>query len=108
MIKRWFPMVLMAACAVAQAQAVREAPPSGQFCRGKDRVEYAIGKDEVTLLHGQNEYRGPTAYSWFGKNKPPKGFVVAFLIGAGKEALLYEDRLEWRNQTWKPCPAPKN
>lgn len=86
---------------------MREAPPSGQFCRGKDRAEYRISEGDVTLIHGQQEYRGPTAYSWFGKNKPPKGFIVAFLIGSpGTEALLYEDRLEWRNQTWKRCPAP--
>ena len=108
-MKRWLPFLLMGICAVVQAQTVREALPTGSYCRGKDRVEYTLTAGDVELKHGKKTYSGPTAYSWFGKEKPPKGFIVAFLIGApGKEALLFEDRLEWRNQVWKPCPAPKN
>ncbi len=96
-------LLSMAAC----AQTLREAPPQGRYCLGDERVEYRIVDGDVVFKHNDREYRGPTAYSWFGREQPPKGFVIALLIdGPGKEALLFEDRLEWNGRTWKPCPAP--
>jgi len=108
-MKQWLPFLLMGVCAVASAQDLREAPPSGQFCRGKDRVEYTITAGDVELKHGKKTYAGPTAYSYFGREKPPKGFVVGFVLGQpGDDALLFDDRLQWHGKPWKPCPAPKN
>jgi hypothetical protein len=106
MMKHWLPLLLSGVAAVAQAQDLREAPPSGQFCRGKERVEYTITAGDVELKHGKKTYSGPTAYSYFGREKPPKGFVVGFVLGQpGDDALLFDDRLQWHGNAWKPCPA---
>ncbi len=99
-------VLLLGLSAAAGAQTVREVPPQGHYCLGNERVDYRIAGGDVVFRHGNKEYRGPTAYSWFGREQPPKGFVIALLVGGpGKEALLFDDRLEWNGRTWKPCPA---
>ena len=106
MMKHWLPLLLSGVAAVAQAQDLREAPQSGQFCRGKDRVEYTINGGDVVLKHGSKTQSGPTAYSYFGREQPPKGFIIAFLAGKpGDEALLFDTHLQWRGHSWKPCPV---
>jgi hypothetical protein len=105
-IKSALLIMLLCLSSTVRADGVREAPPSGSFCQGNERAEYRIVKGDVVLMHGKKEYRGPTAYSYFMRQQPPKGFVVALLVGKpGEEALLFEDRLEWRGHAWKPCPA---
>ncbi len=77
------------------ASACAQAPPRGSYCSGSERVEYRIAKGDVVFTHGKQEYRGPTSYSRFGRQQPPKGFVIALLIGGpDMEALLFKDRLE--------------
>jgi len=102
--------VLLAGCLLAlspllHSQTLRIAPASGKYCIGAERVEYRITDGNVLLRHGGREYRGLTAYSYFGRQPVPAGFVTAFLLNpAGNDALLFTDRLEWRGQPWRPCP----
>lgn len=91
--------------ATAVAQTLRVAPAQGSYCSGSERVEYSISGGDVLLRHGKREYRGLTAYSYFGRQPVPAGFVTAFLlIPAGNDALLFGDRLEWRGKPWRHCP----
>jgi len=80
------------------SQALAETPKGGVYCGGtvKDEIGYQIlsnPADEwnaVVTVNGR-ETRAMTAYSYFGKSRPPQGFVVALLGEDQSDYLVFDD-----------------
>ena len=76
-----------------------EAPEGIVYCGGgaiKRQIEYLILDDAQdkwnarVTVNGET-LRAMTAYSYFGNNKPPSGFVVALLGEDRSEFLVFKD-----------------
>jgi hypothetical protein len=108
---------LRAACGprTGSAPARVEAPEGVVYCGGgaiKRQIEFRIFKEpkdqwdaEITINGETN--RAMTAYSYFGKSKPPRGFVVALLGEDRSEFLVFKDGdddwLEFGDHTYRKC-----
>ena len=108
---------LRAACG-GQAGAGKtpaEVPEGIVYCGGggiKRRIEYVILRNPVdqwdarVTVNGET-IRAMTAYSYFGKEAPPRGFVVALLGESRAEFLVFrdgnEDWLEFGDYTYRKC-----
>jgi hypothetical protein len=92
-----------------------EAPEGVVYCGGgaiKRQIEYRILEqpedkwDARVTINGET-MRAMTAYSYFGKSKPPRGFVVALLGEDRSELLVFkdgdEDWLEFGDYTYRKC-----
>jgi hypothetical protein len=100
----------------AQSAPVRvEAPEGVVYCGGgaiKRQIEYSILEkpadqwDAQVTINGET-IRAMTAYSYFGKSKPPRGFVVALLGEDRSEFLVFkdgdEDWLEFGDYSYRKC-----
>ena len=97
------------------APARVEAPEGVVYCGGggiKRRIEFTILKnptdqwDARVTINGET-MRAMTAYSYFGKSEPPRGFVVALLGEDRAEFLVFkdgdEDWLEFGDYTYRKC-----
>jgi hypothetical protein len=108
---------LRAACGPrsASAPARIEAPEGVVYCGGgaiKRQIEYRILEqpadkwDARVTVNGET-LRAMTAYSFFGKSQPPRGFVVALLGEDRSEFLVFkdgdEDWLEYGDYTYRKC-----
>ncbi len=108
---------LRAACGPqsASAPARIEAPEGVVYCGGgavKRQIEYSILEqpadkwDARVTVNGET-LRAMTAYSFFGKSKAPRGFVVALLGEDRSEFLVFkdgdEDWLEFGDYTYRKC-----
>jgi hypothetical protein len=108
---------LRAACGPqsASAPARNEAPEGVVYCGGgvvKRQIEYSILEhpadkwDARVTVNGET-LRAMTAYSYFGKSEPPRGFVVALLGEDRSEFLVFkdgdEDWLEFGDYTYRTC-----
>lgn len=93
-----------------------QAAPSGVvYCGGgqiKRQIEYVILENpqdqwDVRVTINGATMNAMTAYSFFGKAKPPKGFVVALLGEDRSEMLVFrdgnEDWLEFGDYTYRKC-----
>ncbi len=79
---------------------------------GKQRIEYHTPEqpdgewDAVVTVNG-TDIRAMTAYSYFGKTQPPRGFVVALLGEDHSEYLVFEDDgqrwLEFGDSRYDAC-----
>jgi hypothetical protein len=94
-----------------------EAPEGVVYCGGgviKRQIEYAILENAAdkwnarVTVNGET-HKAMTSYSYFGKAKPPRGFVVALLgesPGSG-EFLIFRDGnqnwLEYGDYQYKQC-----
>jgi hypothetical protein len=92
---------LRAACGArtGNTPAQVEAPEGVVYCGGgavKRQIEYSILEkpedkwDARVTVNGET-VRAMTAYSYFGKSKPPRGFVVALLGEDRSEFLVFRD-----------------
>jgi hypothetical protein len=92
-----------------------EAPEGVVYCGGgavKRQIEYTILEepedkwDARVTINGETT-RAMTAYSYFGKSQPPRGFVVALLGEDRSELLIFkdggEDWLEFGDYTYRKC-----
>jgi hypothetical protein len=92
-----------------------EAPEGVVYCGGgsiKRQIEYRILErpedkwDARVTINGKT-MRAMTTYSYFGKSKPPRGFVVALLGEDRSELLVFkdgdEDWLEFGDYTYRKC-----
>jgi hypothetical protein len=108
---------LRAACGArtGSTPAQVEAPEGVVYCGGgavKRQIEYSILEkpedkwDARVTVNGET-MRAMTAYSYFGKSKPPRGFVVALLGEDRSEFLVFrdgdEDWLEFGDYTYRKC-----
>jgi hypothetical protein len=108
---------LRAACGPqsASAPARIEAPEGVVYCGGgavKRQIEYRILEqpadkwDARVTVNGETR-RAMTAHSFFGKSKPPRGFVVALLGEDRSEFLVFKDGdqdwLEFGDYTYRKC-----
>jgi hypothetical protein len=108
---------LRAACGTQAAggAASMEAPEGVIYCGGgaiKRQIESAILDkpqdqwDARVTINGET-LRAMTAYSYFGKSEPPRGFVVALLGEDRSELLVFkdgdEDWLEFGDYTYRKC-----
>ena len=108
---------LRAACGAqtASAPAPVEAPEGVAYCGGgavKRQIEYRILENPEdkwgarVTVNGET-MRAMTAYSYFGKSEPPRGFVVALLSEDRSEFLVFrdgdEDWLEFGDYTYRKC-----
>jgi hypothetical protein len=100
---------------VASTPPPVEAPEGVVYCGGgavKRQIEYRILEkpedkwDARVTINGE-AIRAMTAYSYFGKSKPPRGFVVALLGEDRSEFLVFrlgdEDWLEFGDYTYRKC-----
>jgi hypothetical protein len=108
---------LRAACGSqgARASASIEAPEGVVYCGGgaiERQIEYRIldqpeDKWDARVTVNGETMRAMTAYSYFGKSKPPRGFVVALLGEDRSEFLVFkdggEDWLEFGDYTYRKC-----
>jgi hypothetical protein len=108
---------LRAACGSqgARASASVEAPEGVVYCGGgavKRQIEYRIldkpeDKWDARVTVNGETMRAMTAYSYFGKSKPPSGFVVALLGEDRSEFLVFrdgdEDWLEYGDYRYGKC-----
>ena len=92
-----------------------EAPEGVVYCGGgaiKRQIEYLILDDPQdewnarVTVNGET-LRAMTAYSYFGNNKPPSGFVVALLGEDRSEFLVFkeggDDWLEFGDYRYDQC-----
>ena len=92
-----------------------EAPEGVVYCGGgaiKRQIEYRILEqpadkwDARVTVNGET-LRAMTAYSFFGKSEPPRGFVVALLGEDRSEFLVFKDGsddwLEYGDYTYRKC-----
>ena len=92
-----------------------EAPEGVVYCGGgaiKRQIEYSILEkpadkwDARVTVKGET-LRAMTAYSFFGKSEPPRGFVVALLGEDRSEFLVFKDGsddwLEYGDYTYRKC-----
>ena len=108
---------LRAACGPRSGSAPvgGEAPAGVVYCGGgaiKRQIEYRILEkpgdqwDARVTINGET-IRAMTAYSYFGRSKPPQGFVVALLGEDRSELLVFrdgdEDWLEFGDYTYRRC-----
>ena len=113
---------LRAACGAARGtvakpsvKASTEAPEGLVYCGGggiKRQIEYSILRnpadkwDARVTVNGKT-IRAMTAYSYFGNEAPPRGFVVALLGEDRSEFLVFrdgkEDWLEFGDYTYRKC-----
>ena len=108
---------LRAACdaRTGSAAARIEAPEGVVYCGGgaiKRQIEFTILEqptdqwDARVTVNGET-MRAMTAYSYFGKSKPPRGFVVALLGEDRSEFLVFRDGdehwLELGDYTYRQC-----
>jgi hypothetical protein len=108
---------LRAACGPRAGSApVRvEAPEGVVYCGGgaiKRQIEFVILEkptdqwDARVTINGET-MRAMTAYSYFGKSEPPRGFVVSLLGEDRSEFLVFkdgdEDWLEFGDYTYRKC-----
>jgi hypothetical protein len=108
---------LRAACSsrTGSAPAPVEAPEGVVYCGGgavKRQIEYRILEkpedkwDARVTVNGET-MRAMTAYSYFGKSKPPQGFLLALLGEDRSEFLVFkdgdEDWLEFGDYTYRKC-----
>ena len=96
-------------------KAPAEAPQGVVYCGGgavKRQVEYLIvgnpaDKWDARVTVNGETIRAMTAYSYFGKAAPPRGFVVALLGEDKSEFLVFrdgnEDWLEFGDHTYRKC-----
>ena len=105
-------------CSIFSGRFVRvSAQPSKgvAYCgeaAGKQRIEYHTPEqpdgewDAVVTVNG-TDIRAVTAYSYFGKTQPPRGFVVALLGEDHSEYLVFEDAgrrwLEFGDSRYDEC-----
>lgn len=98
-----------------QTAAFADTPKSIVYCGGdavKRVIDYRIleqPSDEwnaIVTVNGE-ETRAMTAYSYFGKTQPPRGFVVALLGEDRSELLVFEDNgnhwLEFGDYRYDAC-----
>lgn len=108
---------LRTACgpSAVSAPARIEAPEGVVYCGGggiKRQIEFTILEkpeekwDARVTVNGET-LRAMTAYSYFGKSEPPRGFVVALLREDRAEFLVFkdgdEDWLEFGDYTYRKC-----
>jgi hypothetical protein len=108
---------LRAACGARTGSAPTpvEATEGMAYCGGgavKRQIEYRILEnpedkwDARVTVNGET-MRAMTAYSYFGKSEPPRGFVVALLGEDRSEFLVFrdgdEDWLEFGDYTYRKC-----
>ena len=107
---------LRAACAEEPAAATSPEVPEGVvYCGGgavERQIEYTILDNPAdqwnarVTVNGQT-LRAMTAFSYFGKSAPPRGFVVALLGEDRSEFLVFrngsEDWLEFGDYTYRKC-----
>lgn len=91
------------------------APSGVVYCGGgqiKRQIEYVILENpqdqwDVRVTINGATMNAMTAYSFFSKAKPPKGFVVALLGEDRSEMLVFrdgnEDWLEFGDYTYRKC-----
>jgi len=108
---------LRAACGpkAENAPARVEAPEGVVYCGGgavKRQVEYSILENpedewDARVTVNREAMRAMTAYSFFGKSEPPRGFVVALLGEDRSEFLVFrdgdEDWMEFGDYTYRKC-----
>jgi hypothetical protein len=90
------------------------APEGGVYCGGgkvKRQIEFATketkGKwNAVVTINGKSQ-PAMTAYSYFGKQVPPKAFAFALLLKDRGELLIFKDGskdwLEYGDYTYRKC-----
>jgi hypothetical protein len=108
---------LRAACGsrAGSAPARVEVPEGVVYCGGggiERQIEFRILEkpedqwDARVTVNGET-MRAMTAYSFFGKTRPPRGFVVALLGEDRSEFLVFrdgdEDWLEYGDYTYREC-----
>ena len=108
---------LRAACGARAASATppAEAPEGVVYCGGgaiKRQIEYVILRSPTgqwnarVTVNGQTT-RAMTSYSYFGKEVPPRGFVVALLGEDRSEFLVVrdgqDDWIEFGDYTYRKC-----
>ena len=114
-MKRIFlAFALMLAVAPVRAD-VPDIPKGVTYCGGeavKRRIEFSVVANpadqwNVRVTVNGAVTRAMTAYSYFGRNKPPKGFVVALLGEDKSEFLVYRDGdkdwIEFGDYTYRAC-----
>ncbi|NQW49661.1 MAG: hypothetical protein HQ465_00325 [Rhodospirillales bacterium] len=92
-----------------------DVPVGIHYCGGekiKREISFAILPkpddqwDARVTINGRI-YKAMTAYSFFGKEKPPRGFVVALLGEDRSELLVFreanKDWLEFGDYTYRKC-----
>jgi len=108
---------LRAACGPrAESTGARvEAPEGVVYCGGgaiKRQIEFTIlakpmDKWDARVTINGETMRAMTAYSYFGKSRQPRGFVVALLGEDRSEFLVFkdggEDWLEFGDYTYRKC-----
>lgn len=112
MLAFFFLLALLAS--TARAAAV-EAPEEVVYCRGgqaKLQIEYVILAnaqdqwDARVTVHGDT-IKAMTAYSYFGNDQTPDGFIVALLGEDQSEFLVFRDGdkdwLEHDDYTYLKC-----
>ena len=108
---------LRSACGSSTTNAAdsMEAPEGVVYCGGgavKRQIEFVILEkptdqwDARVTINGET-MRAMTAYSYFGKSEPPRGFVVSLLGEDRSEFLVFkdgdEDWLEFGDYTYRKC-----
>lgn len=95
--------------AVSWTAAAIEAPEGVVYCHKKTVIEFVMvtddaGNDVLMHINGQSG-RYMTAYSWYGKQKPPKGFKFAILGKGQFDPLLVFDTylLDNRKNKYVQC-----
>ena len=96
-------------------RSVDNDPVETVYCGGGDvqrRIEFTIlenpqDKWDVRVTVDGETMRAMTAYSYFGKSQPPRGFVVALLREDRSELLVFrdgdEDWLEFGDYSYRKC-----
>jgi hypothetical protein len=108
-------VALLMAPALARAD-MPEVPKGVAYCGGgavKRRIAFSIVArpadqwDALVTVNGKVT-RAMTAFSFFGNNAPPKGFVVALLGEDKSEFLVFRDGgkdwIEFGDYTYRTCP----
>lgn len=100
---------------VASSAFAADVPLGVRYCGGdkiRREITFAINPkpddqwDARVTISG-HVHKAMTAYSFFGKAQPPRGFVVALLAEDRSEILVFsdagEDWLEFGDYTYRKC-----
>ena len=97
MAQRIGAIIVAVLCLVVFAAAAMEAPEGVVYCGGapERQIEFIIrpsaGEEwNVTMSVAGDTVRAMSIYSYFGRQKPPEGFVVALLDEQGNEYFVFE------------------
>lgn len=114
-MKGWALICAGALMACASSVWAADVPVGIHYCGGdkiKRKISFAILPkpddqwDARVTVNGRI-YKAMTAYSFFGKEKPPRGFIVALLGEDRSEILVFreanKDWLEYGDYTYWKC-----